>query len=132
MKHPNYEFLIAVANGEDLSEWEFKLDKHQNWSSAANHGEVASIKAYKFRRKQKTITINGIEVPEPMRVSPAYGSEYWVANPCFGSADRNTWTCKAFDIRLLLRGICHSTESAAEQHRRALILASGGNPDYKD
>lgn len=131
MKHQNYEFLIAVANGEDLSEWEFKLDTQKNWSSAANHGEVASIKAYKFRRKQKTITINGIEVPEPMRVAPQCGTFYWFISPVFGVSEA-AWVNDTNDRKFLSIGICHKTREAAEQHRRALILASGGNPYYKD
>ena len=132
MKHQNYEFLIAVANGDDLGEWEYSLEHLNRWISAKYSEHAAGDNRFKFRRKQKTITINGIEVPEPLRVAPKDGEAYWVAGASYNCAQQREWDSDPIDKRLLAYGVIHSTKEAAEQHRRALILACGGDPDYKD
>lgn len=132
MKHQNYEFLIAVANGDDLSEWEYQFDGNKEWKPAIRRGGVAANILFRFRRNPKTITINGIEVPEPMRVDPKYKEVYWVASVSYNCAQSCVWRSDDVDKKWLASGLIHSTKEAAEQHRRALILASGGDPDYKN
>lgn len=132
MKHQNYEFLIAVANGDDLSEWEYCHCVGDGWHPAKDSAVVAANPKFRFRRKPKTITINGIEVPEPLRVDPGYKEVYWIASVSYNCAQTSVWRSDDVDKKWLASGLIHSTKEAAEQHRRALILASGGDPDYKN
>jgi len=81
---------------------------------------------YTVRRRPRTITIAGVEIPEPMREPPPVGTTYWVANPFFIRAEDTQWNGRVAEHELLRRGLCHLTKEAAETHARALIIASGG------
>ena len=81
---------------------------------------------YTVRRRPRTITIAGIEVPEPMRTAPPGGTTYWVADPRRFKAHRVQWDGVPSEYWCLRRGLCHLTKEAAETHARALIIASGG------
>jgi len=80
---------------------------------------------YTVRRRPRTITIAGIEIPEPMREPPPLGTRYWCADVVFG-VYATEWDGIRDEYRWLRRGLCHCTKRAAEEHVRALILASGG------
>jgi hypothetical protein len=84
--------------------------------------ETTSIldRSFNFRRKTKTININGFEVPEPMRVKPEKGSKYYLTEVDMGARDIE-WDDDATDNRWLKSGICHATAEAAELHRKALL-----------
>lgn len=65
------EALIALANGEQVENWNGSV-----WWDVDKTWEVGAFMAdRKFRLKSRTITINGIEVPEPFE--PKVGEEYW-------------------------------------------------------
>lgn len=94
-------------------EW-IKSTKHPSWDDTLM-----------YRRKQKTININGFEVPEPLRVAPEIGDDVYavllteekgyfplVYN---GYADDALW----FSL-----GVCHSTKEAAQAHAKALLSFS--------
>ena len=100
------------------------------WESASQNGSWASLRVHpawysdmRYRRRPRTININGIEVPEPCRTAPARNSTYWVpttADPC-ALAWRCSWdNCEVDRIRLNF-GIVHLTREAAEIHARALL-----------
>lgn len=75
-----------------------------------------------FRLKPRTITINGHEVPEPMRVAPSDGTVYYMpdwSNPCLFTSTR--WASDSYDRHRLAYGICHATREAAEAHAKALL-----------
>ena len=79
------------------------------------------------RRRPRTITIAGIEVPEPMREAPPKGTQYHCPDLLErGEVSWVNWSGQSLDYQYLARGICHYTEEAAQQHARALIIASGG------
>lgn len=94
----------------------YPLDGHPVWNDKAD-----------YRRKPPTIRIGKFDVPEPMRVAPAEGSEYWVAH-LLGKPPRWFWQSDEKDREWLKNGICHATKQAAELHARALIslTAEGG------
>lgn len=94
---------------------------------------VSSADRYfiEFRVKPETITINGIEVPAPMRVAPPKGETYWFV--CFssgggpyGHTTPTRWAGDRYELDRLKQARCHLTQEGAQQHARALILASGG------
>ena len=73
----------------------------------------------KYRRKPKTILINGREVPEPHRTPLKDGEVYW-ALTLFSSATSLRWKDDDFDNSYLENGFIHLTKEAAEKHFNAL------------
>ena len=68
------------------------------------------------------IRIGKFDVPEPMRVAPELGSQYWVVElsaALLGKSYR--WDGDGVDLCHLSQGICHTTHEAAELHGRALL-----------
>lgn len=100
--------------------WEFK-NKHESlWRNLSTN--PGWHKDDEYRRKPRTITINGREVPEPMREAPERGSVYYVVEVATGKMTRSdTWRGDDYDKRWLSRGLCHSTKEAAIAHAEALL-----------
>jgi hypothetical protein len=71
----------------------------------------------------RLITINGFEVPEPVREPLKMGERYWVASvtPDCSLCLACTWTCDGFDRLWLRRGLIHLTPEAAKKHAKALL-----------
>jgi len=75
------------------------------------------------------IIVNGVQVPEPVRVMPEYRTKYYFPSL---HGDREVESCNvgslcggdSFDNRLMGRGLMHLTEAAAREHYEALILPS--------
>ena len=96
--------------------WEFSktgrdydsLHEHPSWNPDI-----------KYRRKPKTILINGHEVPEPHRTPLKDGEVYW-ALTLFSSATSLRWKDDDFDNSYLKNGFVHLTKEAAEKHFNAL------------
>ena len=81
---------------------------HPNWS--VNH---------EYRRKPKTILINGHEVPEPCRTPLKDGEVYWIISIVGGSTS-SLWQSDGIDFGCLENGFIHLTKEAAEKHFNAL------------
>lgn len=100
--------------------WEFYEEADKAWftvdGSPLWHTEI------QYRRKPRTITINGREVPEPMRSEPAIESQYFMPQLTteikYGFA---YWRAGNSEIRWLSKGLCHSTKEAAIAHAEALL-----------
>ena len=73
----------------------------------------------KYRRKPKTILINGHEVPEPHRTPLKEGEVYWALS-LFSGATSLRWKDDDFDNSYLENGFVHLTKEAAEKHFNAL------------
>jgi len=129
--HPHSEFLHAFADsrGEEFE------GHHKNWSDGSWRPSTAFVgdicvypEHWTVRRKPRTIRIGDMDVPEPMRVAPAVGTHYWIVSVSEEFSYLSTWTGDKSDFYCLGWGLCQSTKEAAEQHRKALILVSGGTP----
>lgn len=92
----------------DLKEVWYTLDTHPNWEADV-----------KYRRKPKTILINGYEVPEPIRVAPEDNTLVYsfTLDTMFEFRYFKGYSC---EDRLSL-GIYHLTPEAAELHAKALL-----------
>lgn len=91
-------------------------------AKGALHCIANGMKPNMLRVKPRTININGHEVPEPLRVAPADGVEYWIAHlGAENISPSNFWDGNRVDNTWLARGICHATKEAAELHARALL-----------
>ena len=76
--------------------------------------------------EEKTITINGRKVPEPVREPLEVGQRYWVVDPASDSPGLHYWEGDHFDYRWLDRGMIHLNEDAAEAHTDAIYRANKG------
>lgn len=123
--HSQADILRAIADGEEIEafddgEWYGVMPR-----SAVHYIYDGTI-PLRIKPKTKTININGIEVPEPMREMPPEGtSVYW---PGFGSESDDTHT-ESVDVGyyptmlpdLLRKGLLHPTKEAATIHANALL-----------
>ena len=123
---------IAQVMRERPEDWwrEFQVRSNLDGWHDTNRGQVEWFvfnRPLALRRRPRTITIAGIGVPEPMREAPPVGTECWRVDlrgePL---AMRIIWDDVGAEKLWLRRGLLHRTEEAAQQHARALILASGG------
>jgi len=91
-------------------------------------GLLQALADYDAATKPRTITVNGVEVPEPVRGLLPLGMEspLWLTDPAGVDAMvmRVTWTNHPSQREWLKRGLLHRTKDAAESHARALIGAS--------
>ena len=130
--HPHAEFLHLFINGEDTSDWEARNKDYPNatLSPASDYACIVmgSPDSWTVRRKPKTIRIGDLDVPEPMRVAPPAGTHYWIVSVSEEFSYSSTWAGDKSDFYCLERGLCQLTKEAAETHRKALILVSGGTP----
>ena len=74
----------------------------------------------KYRRKHKTILINGHEVPEPCRTPFEIGDVYWTFPFFFGDVIEFYWYGDSEDHDAFKNGFIHLTKEAAEKHFNAL------------
>lgn len=95
--------------------------KYHEWCDCARVDMTFPLD-FEYRRKPRTININGHEVPEPEREVLKEGSTYWVARFEYELlCDYYTWRNDELDYRWLKRGLIHLTEDAAVTHAKALL-----------
>ena len=84
--------------------------------------ECSEFDEYKLR----TITINGVEVPEPVREPLEQGQEYWLADPVSNIPLPDVWHDSQSNYRLLEKGLIHLTKENANAHMEAMRRANKG------
>ena len=117
--HPQADILRAIADGEDIEAF-----RREEWFGITRMTALRYIYdgIVPLRIKPKVISINGIEVPEPMREEPEFNTEYWVADPVeTGGETACMWHNMEAEKRWLSLGLCHLTEEAAAIHAKALL-----------
>lgn len=124
-KHPHAENMAlyaqdAMETDRPWERWEVKT-RMGGWHLFDCHPEWIADREY--RRKPRTININGFEVPEPMREAPRIGSIYYAPTITYFNiaTGSTTWDGGTVDCCWLARGLCHTTREAAELHARALL-----------
>ena len=120
--HPHAEILKAYADDTSV---EIECHNPDRLWDKVDIDSVIDYPGFEFRIKPKMLSINGIEFPEPMRVAPEIGTPYCVVD---SSRVRGyIWDGSSLSAGAELKsGFCHLTEEAAQQHRRAIVLANGG------
>lgn len=120
--HPHAELMAQYA--EDAKEtdrpWErwiflskygwLELGDHPTWNEGTQ-----------FKRKPRTININGYEVPEPVRSKPESGAEVFMVNLNNSQPVTVTFFIADVDTPALKHGLLHTTREAAELHAKALL-----------
>ncbi len=98
--------------------WEISMtESGDEYRNLLGHPDWAVTR--KYRRKPKTILINGHEVPEPHRTPLNDGEVYWALS-LFSGATSLSWADYDFDNSYLENGFIHLTKEAAEKHFNAL------------
>ena len=121
MKHKHAKFIHAWADGEEVQYLHAFVDRDE-WVEIGPSHSWSELNEY--RVKPKMIKCGEHEFPEPMRIAPEYGTDYWI--PAINDSDntfavRYNWGNNLMSIRRLKRGLVHATKEAAEAHARALI-----------
>ena len=124
MKHIHAELMMeyakdAMETDKPWERWEFNVDN--KWESF-RHGHPLWEDDTLYRRKPKTITINGHEVPEPYRGEMRHGQFYHIPN--LEHSDHCTelnWLHDGCDRRVMEGGLVHLTKEAAIKHTEALL-----------
>jgi len=126
MKHIHAELMMQYAQDAMETErpwerWQFRRVNYDIWTSCKQSPQWDC--SCEYRRKIKTININGFDVPEPIREVPRVGTTYYYANTVaiLYLNKPLTWAGNAVDMELLRRGVCHLTKEAAEIHAKALV-----------
>ena len=98
--------------------WEFSMNS-QDYKSLHKHPSWGE--SNKYRRKPKTILINGHEVPEPCRTPLDIDDEYWTF---IFFAEEGVihfyWADDIEERNAFKNGFIHLTKEAAEKHFNAL------------
>lgn len=92
--------------------WE-DLTEHPGWSIACS-----------YRRKPRTMLINGYEVPEPLRVAPEEGTQVYVASIYAKEGEEVGYKWgnnKPVLAVYLARGLLHLTAEASRLHAKAML-----------
>ena len=99
--------------------WEISLtESGDEYRNLLGHPEWAVTR--KYRRKPKTILINGHEVPEPCRTPLEIGDAYWTFTFFFAGVIEVYWDGDSEDHNAFNNGFIHLTKEAAEKHFNAL------------
>ena len=131
MKHKHAELMMeyakdALETDKPWERWEHKNQVSDEWRTFTHcHPDWNQDRFY--RRKPRTININGFEVPEPYRGEMKYGSTYyfpWLeGGKGFGY---NTWQGDEIDGDIFKNGALHLTKEAAILHSKALLSFTKG------
>jgi hypothetical protein len=131
--HAKMMALYALDAAETDKPWErweeYRRSELIGWISVNKHPEWDDCTEY--RRKPRTIHINGIEVPEPCR-EPLEGVTHYYMPDLVESAGGSSsglssgwvwsaWDDDEVDHARLKAGIVHLTKEAAEMHAKALV-----------
>ena len=106
----------ATETDKPWERWEFC---HMRGEYQSLHGHPEWVGDNEYRRKPKTILINGHEVPEPHRTPLKDGEVYWTIS-IVGGVTSSIWRGDVIDFACLKNGFIHLTKEAAEKHFNAL------------
>lgn len=128
--HPHAESMLLYAQDafetdKPWERWEYQTT-HTDWEALSDH--PSWHKCCGYRRKPKTILVNGTEVPEPVRKPLNFVESYWIAMPT--DRDRavlTTWLGHTDDEFFLRSGLVHLTKEAAVLHAEAMLKPSTNN-----
>ena len=120
-------FVIASSNGDVV---QASCDNGHSWfdMSECERSDPAlqfDFDDYDYRIKPRTIKIGDFDVPEPMRVEPDSGCEYFVVEALSDiPAASQIWNGMDCEKRWLSMGLCHKSKESAIAHAKAIISLS--------
>jgi hypothetical protein len=112
----------AKETDKPWERWEWKKKSDNHWKCFEGDAGPGWVNSCEYRRKPKTIKINGIEVPEPVREKLDRSVEFYMPELNVENLFvRSFWTEDIKDYLWLQRGIIHLTKEAAILHAKALL-----------
>lgn len=118
------EVLLALAN-ETATEHDIEITWGAKvvWCTLEQAPEYLFDDGAEFRRKQKTIKVNGVDVPEPCKEMPEdRNTKYFFPSLLsVDLADYSYYTDDSFDRLALERGLMHLTRENAIAHAKAIL-----------
>lgn len=124
--HVHYKEMMQYAEDAAISEtpwdnWEYACTgQADNWRPTTGAPSWSHHNIY--RRKPKTIKVNGFDVPEPCKVALDNDKRYYF--PAFQNSDLcdwYDWEGDNNDYYMLSVGIVHLTPEAAIIHAKAML-----------
>ena len=92
------------------------------WLDLGGKNPVRMAREVKFKPIQKTIKVNGFDVPAPMSEAPMIDGGYFTPQTGYEVFYcENKWRSDVYDHRFLSRGLVHLTKSAAIAHAKAML-----------
>ena len=109
--------IAAAAEGKVVQ----YLAADGNWYDGS--GAFMHPNAYRIKPEEpKTIKVNGFDVSEPMRETPAEDTRYYLTSiHSVNYYEWAVWCGDVHDAQWLSRGILHSTSEAAIAHAKAML-----------
>lgn len=122
-KHIHADLMMQYAQDAQESEtpwenWEV-IRSYNVWVTLRDHPFWTTD--YKYRRKPKTVIINGFTVNAPMDKEPDYGAEYFM--PCLSAEslyDSSNYTID-WDKQNFERGLCFSNKEDAIAMAKSML-----------
>lgn len=114
------------ANSSPWKDWQYQAPhwKGGSWDDCSGHPGFDPD--YKYRRKPKTININGFDVPMPISVKPEIGQTfYWINLEYVNFYESTQWNGSPPDIIVFERNICHLDANSVIIHAKALLSFTG-------
>ncbi len=101
--------------------WEWYSLEDKLWEVAAIH--PMWFPEMKYRKKPRTININGYEVPEPLRIAPSPDTTVYAVGITHTKfiMEHTYDNARYWHKQLLNKGLLHLTKEAAELHAKALL-----------
>ena len=109
----------AETDDEAWRNWDRRHHESNTWDECG--GDPIFSQEFEYRRRPRTININGFEVPEPVRDPLKRRQEYWIVSISEGSPYTFCWGNDSVDTKYLKSGLIHLTEEAAQLHIDALL-----------
>jgi hypothetical protein len=129
MKHIHADLMAEYAKDAQETDkpwerWEYMFTSTCTWEPCTE--AMIWSKHARYRRKPKTININGFEVPEPVREQKGLDDfeTYYVVDFEFDRGFFNNsgrWEGGHSELKYLKKGLIHLTKEAAELHAKALL-----------
>ena len=130
MKHVHAENMLAYAQDametdKPWGRWEYCSRIENLWRQAQENPTWSEENQY--RRKPRTININGFEVPEPVREPLENEQKYYIPSLAFDAILTISWGNDKDENEWLKKGLIHLTSEAAEIHAKALLSFTQNN-----
>jgi hypothetical protein len=114
--------LDAIETDKPWERWEQSSGTYRDSTWLPCSGHPTWHKKFIFKRKPKTININGFEVPEPVREPLEYPQEFYLVSTTTENLGSMRWgNHNEQQYRWLKQGLIHLTKENAELHAKALL-----------
>ena len=123
MKHVHHDMIVEWAKDTSRVVEIRGMDGTWRETIAPTWGTQSE---YRFKPAEpKFITVNGIQVPEPVREPLERGQTFWLADANSAAACSLLWLGGSeHTARYLSLGLIHLTKEAAQAHIDAMLLPS--------